>query len=38
MDANYRVTLAHAVGSEEGTKNGKPGDQTGKVEEYQRSL
>lgn len=29
MDENYRVTLAHAVGSEEGTKNGKPGDQTG---------
>lgn len=29
MDENYRVTIAHAVGSEEGTKNGEPGDQTG---------
>lgn len=30
MNENYRVTLAHAVGSETGTTDGKRGDQTGK--------
>ncbi len=30
MNPNYRVTLAHAVGSENGTTDGKRGDQTGK--------
>ena len=30
MDKNYRVTIAHAVGAENGGKSGKPGDQTGK--------
>lgn len=30
MNKNYRVTIAHAVGSETGGTTGKPGDQTGK--------
>lgn len=30
MNENYRVTLAHAVGSETGGTSGKAGDQTGK--------
>lgn len=30
MNKNYRVTIAHAVGSEDGGKTGKLGDQTGK--------
>lgn len=30
MDENYRVTIAHAVSSENGTTSGKGGDQTGK--------
>ena len=30
MNKNYRVTIAHAVGSETGGITGKPGDQTGR--------
>lgn len=30
MNENYKVTLAHAVGSETGSTDGKRGDQTGK--------
>lgn len=35
MNSNYRITLGHAVGSENGTHNGKPGNQTGKELRFQ---